>query len=247
MNLDLDGYMVAWNTKGAFKEEDGRSESIEVGPWPDKTGWSKGYRFTVGCCFLENHTMPAADKIAQMFMDFHTCVVRDGIDPQKAHADSSRSANTADAYRRISKGRSKAMAKLLEEWINVELGQNGQNGQNPDVPSEWIEGCQKLKTIHRRVSIPRMKWIALLNAVDRFMERWAAQAAKPGWQAVDLFGCHPEVPEARVDCQGLCWFLANATLVDLTAQAASIRLKSGTVQTYSRMPAPAGAVMIWDL
>ena len=62
-------------------------ESVEVGPWPDKTGWSDQYRYTGGCCELARHEWPEDRKVMMMFIDFHTLVVRDGIDPQAAHRE----------------------------------------------------------------------------------------------------------------------------------------------------------------
>ncbi|SDR63363.1 hypothetical protein SAMN05519103_08533 [Rhizobiales bacterium GAS113] len=62
-----------------------RCGKIKVGPWPDKTGWSKGFSQTVGACFMKVHRMPKWQQVAQLFLDFHTAVVRDGIDPQAAH------------------------------------------------------------------------------------------------------------------------------------------------------------------
>lgn len=76
--LKIDDWMVAWTP---------HTNRIEVGPWPDETGWSDAprYAFTSGCCYVERHRMTTAMKVAMMFIDFHTIVVRDGIDPQLAH------------------------------------------------------------------------------------------------------------------------------------------------------------------
>ena len=61
--------------------------SVEVGPWPDETGWSRGYARRAGCCEEVRHGWPLDVKIGQLFVDFHTMVVRDRIDPQHAHAE----------------------------------------------------------------------------------------------------------------------------------------------------------------
>jgi|ERR1700680_2006143 hypothetical protein len=89
MGLSIDGWMVAWNPAN--------KEGIEVGPWPDQTGWSapssegthpeRDYCFTSGCCHLARHEMTLEPKVMMMFIDFHTCVVRDGIDLFAAHAE----------------------------------------------------------------------------------------------------------------------------------------------------------------
>jgi hypothetical protein len=77
--------MIAWNPEEYPAGSNPSAGQIEVGQWPDKAGWSRRYRRTVGACFTETHEMSNAERERQMFLDFHTCVVRDGIDPQKAH------------------------------------------------------------------------------------------------------------------------------------------------------------------
>lgn len=77
--------MIAW-TPSSYGDKDTRGQ-IEIGTWPDRTRWSDPYAFTIGACMMEYHEMTPADRIAQLFIDFHTCVVRDGISPQDAHRE----------------------------------------------------------------------------------------------------------------------------------------------------------------
>ena len=68
--------MYGWNTGG----------DVRVGPWPDQTGWSDDYELTGGACYRHWHEMiPEAQALA-LFIEFHTMIVRDRVDPQKAHA-----------------------------------------------------------------------------------------------------------------------------------------------------------------
>jgi hypothetical protein len=98
--LPLDGWMVAWTPIDWRRlERVAPPGAIEIGPWPDETGWSDKYAMTVGCCLVERHRLDKAQKIALMFIDFHTCVVRDGIDPLAAHRQFLK---IADYRRRIS-------------------------------------------------------------------------------------------------------------------------------------------------
>ncbi len=79
----IDNWMVAWTP--------GEPEVVEIGPWPDRTGWSSrpGHwlSFTTGCCELVRHEWPEDRKVMMMFIDFHTLIVCDGIDPQAAHRE----------------------------------------------------------------------------------------------------------------------------------------------------------------
>ena len=76
----INNWMVAWTPR--------EPDTVEVGPWPDETGWSDPpYRYTGGCCELVRHKWPEDRKVMMMFINFHTLIVRDGIDPQAAHRE----------------------------------------------------------------------------------------------------------------------------------------------------------------
>lgn len=79
--------MIAWTPLGGVVQDEGDAVpgSIAVGEWPDKTGWSDPYLCTGGACFAGFHSAGQWQQIALTFIAFHTCVVADGIDPQKAH------------------------------------------------------------------------------------------------------------------------------------------------------------------
>lgn len=79
--------MYGWNTGG----------DVKVGPWPDKTDWSFDYELTGGACYSHWHEMSPEMQALQIFIEFHTMVVRDEVDPQKAHAAFLK----IDEYRRL--------------------------------------------------------------------------------------------------------------------------------------------------
>ncbi|MEC5291568.1 MULTISPECIES: hypothetical protein [unclassified Aurantimonas] len=78
--------MIAWNPKD-WSRSGGVAGAIEIGPWPDKFGWSDRYALTVGACLLERHNLTPEIIAMLTFVDFHTCVVRDGVDPLQAHLE----------------------------------------------------------------------------------------------------------------------------------------------------------------
>ena len=109
-DLALDGWRVAWAPD--------EPESVEVGPWPDHTGWTacrpEQSLFTTGCCELERREWPDDRKVLMMFLDFHTLVVRDGIDPQAAHREFLK----IDEYRRrISPDIDGAADTFIEDFL----------------------------------------------------------------------------------------------------------------------------------
>jgi endonuclease YncB( thermonuclease family) len=68
--------MIAWNPN---------TDEVDVGPWPDRSGWSRRYRRTVGACFTELRDMSGEERERRLFIDFNTLVVRDGVPPAAAH------------------------------------------------------------------------------------------------------------------------------------------------------------------
>ena len=79
--------MVAW-TPAHIADDDpyiSTRGKVEVVPWPDAERGRRRYSRSVGACFFELHKMPEWQRIAMLFIDFHTLTVRDGIDPQVAH------------------------------------------------------------------------------------------------------------------------------------------------------------------
>jgi hypothetical protein len=76
--------MIAWTSPDDeyFTDTAGK---IEIGPWPDKTGWSDRYCYTTGACEMSLHEASADGRIMQLFLDFNAIVVRDGINPQEVH------------------------------------------------------------------------------------------------------------------------------------------------------------------
>ena len=58
---------------------------------------------------------------------------------------------------------------------------------------------------------PTNRWLQFLADVERFAAAgWASQATALGWNVLDLIGCDPVAPHARLDQQGLLWLPSMA-------------------------------------
>jgi hypothetical protein len=77
--------MIAWTPQSYADWKPDLAGTVEVGPWPDETGWSDKHARTCGACFTEVHKQEQWQRNWRLFVDFHTLTVRDGIAPQKAH------------------------------------------------------------------------------------------------------------------------------------------------------------------
>ena len=78
--------LTAW-TPAYSAIRDATRGKVEVGPLlqegdPD---WTRPYAYTGGAAYVSLRTMDEGWRVAMVFIEFHTMVVRDGIDPQVAH------------------------------------------------------------------------------------------------------------------------------------------------------------------
>ena len=98
---------------------------------------------------------------------------------------------------------------------------------------------------------PEHAWTQLIADAERFLDDWAAQAHRLGWQDWELFGCQRRAPWGRIQGMGLVLLLRGRELAALTATEAVIRTRTGTHQTYRRKPSdplhPAERCLVWEL
>jgi hypothetical protein len=81
-DIPVEHYMICWTPLQVESEAAGEIIVVRHG-----THVSKRYLFSTGVCFTEQTSMAHEQQVLQMFLDFHTIVVRDGIDPQDAHRE----------------------------------------------------------------------------------------------------------------------------------------------------------------
>jgi hypothetical protein len=121
--------------------------------------------------------------------------------------------------------------------------------QGPDAPvsggspAKWHAILAELegKNCPERISPDR--WQEVISDAETFLARWGSAAHSLGWTALDLFGVHPTAPAARFDVMGLLLLVQGGAVVALTADAATIRRKTGALLTCRRPVAP-GAILI---
>jgi hypothetical protein len=87
-DLTIDDWIVCWTPANwTAKHGDEPAGQMVVARLGDDVYWSKKYAYVTGCCESNHHNRPLLEKIALMFIDLHTLVVRDRIDPQAAHRE----------------------------------------------------------------------------------------------------------------------------------------------------------------
>jgi len=120
------------------------------------------------------------------------------------------------------------------------------------VPDEWRDGVRRLDVMPPALDWPVPSWERLKTALPGFLAAWAPQATALGWDTLDLFGCHPQAPYARLDQQGLALGLYDFDVVAMSERSAAIasgRDRTGQRMRYYRRPAEVlnGAVPIWSI
>jgi hypothetical protein len=118
-------------------------------------------------------------------------------------------------------------------------------------PRGWIDGVARLADMLTPARFPAARWTKVVADATRFLETWAANAHRLGWQDWELFRCHRQAPWHRIQGLGLVLLLQGNTIVALTATEAAVRTRSSAAQTFRRKLAdplhPAERCLIWEL
>jgi hypothetical protein len=114
------------------------------------------------------------------------------------------------------------------------------------VPREWAEGFARLDLGNPPAGFNDARWRLLLDDGGRFLDGWAGEAARLGWQTTDVFGIHPLAPSARFDAMGLVPVINGGEVVAITERSATIQSPGGSKLVYMRRPSSAG-VCLWEL
>jgi hypothetical protein len=113
---------------------------------------------------------------------------------------------------------------------------------------QWAGRLARLDQNNPPGDVPPRRWLRLMHDCGRFLDgEWAARAVALSWGPLDLFGCDPEKPFARVSRQGLLWLLDGRPLLALTGDTAAIANSTGGRFTYYRRPPEPGQVLVWEL
>ena len=82
------------------------------------------------------------------------------------------------------------------------------------------------------------RWQRIIDAAGRFLDRWADVASACGWIDLDIFGCHPDCPDARFDCMGIVLLLDRFEVVGVDEGGADVMTNNGVRQRFYRRPPP---------
>jgi hypothetical protein len=97
-------------------------------------------------------------------------------------------------------------------------------------------------------NMPTRRWVTLISDIAAFLgSDFAGQADALGWGELDLFGCDPDRPFARIGRAGLLLLLDGDRIVGLTDISATIETRNGARQNYQRRSRGADRVLVWSL
>lgn len=125
------------------------------------------------------------------------------------------------------------------------------------IPPDWRAGLGRLLAMPRPrpVVVPAL-WETVQRA-SAWLDTTGTLAAAHGlgWDALDIWGCHPEHPMQRYDLMGLAWCMSGATVSTINAgEALLVKNLNGNVLRVQRRSAEPQArqrrdpvVLAWDL
>ena len=110
----------------------------------------------------------------------------------------------------------------------------------------WAENFARLDIAERPPKFSEPAWRRLIDDGGQFLDRWANEAARLGWSALDVFGVDPAAPSTTYEAMGLVPLIRGGDVVAIGSDRATIRTQEGTLLTYLRRPRQA-AIAVWDL
>ena len=113
-----------------------------------------------------------------------------------------------------------------------------------DEVAAWAQGVARLQKMPPLPGFAAVRWASVVGDCARLLAHNGPDLRRLGWGVEDAFGVHPDAPGDAVHCYGLGLLLNGGNVVELTGQAAVIKLPNGVRQTFRRS-ARAGAVPVW--
>jgi hypothetical protein len=105
-------------------------------------------------------------------------------------------------------------------------------------PRDWAEGFARLDLAKPPSGFYAARWQLVINDGGKFLDRWAAEAGRLGWQASDVFGVHPVAPSCRYDRMGLVLLINGGEVI-------SIEASNAVIKTHPESLTPRG-VVVWQ-
>ncbi len=120
--------------------------------------------------------------------------------------------------------------------------------RDTNVPDVWSQGFLQLDPFCAPRDVPRPHWLRFIGDFRDFLQSgWAEKAHALGWSSLDLFGCHPTRPYARLDQKGLLWLLQGRPIVALTDTIAMIDVGRDDHHSFNRQLVRDEAVLAWEV
>ena len=116
---------------------------------------------------------------------------------------------------------------------------------------EWADGVRRLIASSCPDGESPERWRTLQADAMRFVETWGVQAAKLGWETVDVFGVNVTKSFVRLDAAGLIRLLDGRPVAALTEYQAVIQCRGDSRLAFRRKaPGTVPAVeqcLLWQL
>jgi hypothetical protein len=119
-----------------------------------------------------------------------------------------------------------ALARWLPELKAAKPSILNTMGAEP-ASANWGARIRELPSTPRPDSASPERWTVILEGAGRFARDWTVKATSLGWTFEELFAFAE--PFANVSLQGAAWFVGDATVTAVTADAITLRTESGSI------------------
>jgi hypothetical protein len=109
---------------------------------------------------------------------------------------------------------------------------SGHISLNGDVSDDWRKRIASVLSRPCPDGVSLERWARGCLGAERFAQQWAVQAMRLGWTFDELF-CLVE-PFANISLQGAAWFVGDAAVTAVTADAITLRTEGGATQRLYR-------------
>ncbi len=116
------------------------------------------------------------------------------------------------------------------------------------VPHDWADGFARLAVMPRPAAYSPDRWHQIIDDAGRFLDCWAEDAARLGWDAASVFGVGSTASEARTDQKGVVALIRGWKVTGVAVDRVTVRnpKTDNTLSIYRRADA-AGRVMLWEI
>jgi hypothetical protein len=101
----------------------------------------------------------------------------------------------------------------------------------------FAQALTALSTRNKPKLIDQRRWNRVLLNLTDFLKGnppCLYEISNKGWAVTDVFGCHAEAPQSRIDCMGLLLLVKGGEVIEVSRECITSKTEGGARLTYRR-------------